>query len=45
MFVATSNTQFDPDFELTPVQIMVASVPVLAKEWDTPEEDEIWEDL
>ena len=31
--------------ELTPLQFMLASEPVLAKEWDTPEEDEIWADL
>ena len=31
--------------ESTPLQLMVVSEPVLAKEWDTPEEDEIWTHL
>ncbi len=28
--------------ESMPLQLMLASESVLAKEWDTPEEDEIW---
>jgi len=31
--------------ESTPMQFMAASEAVLAKEWDTPEEDEIWAHL
>jgi len=45
MSVATINIQLDLDLELTPAQIMLASESVLAKEWDTPEEGEIWVDL
>ena len=34
------------ELESTPVQqLMLASEAVLAKEWDTPEEDEIWAHL
>ena len=45
MSVATINIQLDLDLELTSLQIMLASEPILAKEWDTSEEDEIWADL
>lgn len=31
--------------ESSSLQLMVASESVLAKEWDTPEEDEIWAHL
>ena len=45
MPVATINTQIDQNWELTPFQLMLISEPVLAKEWDASEEDEIWADL